>query len=278
MNLRKIVSLALILFGVLLFTNVIPLATVIYADFEFLWLFPANAIDPNQPYPLKAGSTYTFYIQVKDTTGQPEHVKGIVGNESFTIPFLKQLSDDVYAFRLNDAWTAPELGSEITFKWQVTNAIKDKTLTAYTYGEVIAPSGFFTINGKKVDVDSTIIVYDENVTFGFTATKDGDLIERVLLRVTNPDGTEWNVDATEITADTYWEESYTLPEHGTYTILGLIVTAAGPTYRMMSITMAWGDVSPWDVSPLAGRWNQILGLSSIAIGVFLFIRQRKKPL
>lgn len=264
------------------------MATIIYEDFKFVYLFPADATDPSMPYGLLANTTYTLDCIIKDSSGTPKSVICKIGETTYTLKLRTLIFDptpDTYEFELFLTWKSPSEGT-VTFQWEARNSRDEKTITASSYGEVIAPEGYFSINGQKVGQDTTIYVYDPTVTFGFTATKDGNLITKVWVNVLNPDATQWTEDLEEKTENTFWEIKYTLPEYGVYYVYGYINIGEFTGYRLMSIVIPWNltdseDGGLWDSKGGDGlaRPNQLtwLGLALVFVGtVMTFIGGRKK--
>lgn len=165
-------------------------------------------------------------------------------------------------------WTVPELANtKLKFMFKaVDEAGNSRTKT--TYGLIGAPDGYFTINGKRADEDTRIVVSDPKLTFEFTATNLGSAITNVVVKVSQGGTLVKEVTLTETTADQKWSGSYTLPAQGAYQVDG-IVWVGSNSYQKMSLLMEYG-----------GGWmslttSQIVGIVIAVVGAALMVYGRK---
>lgn len=259
---------------------VVPMATLIYQNFSFYYVDPANALDPNQPCALRAGKTYALGAELLDTSlNPPPSVTCTVEGTEYIIPFSHEDFAGLYWYLLENAWTAP-LRSEnqttlIKFEWTATSSDGNATITAEAYGKLTGLEGYFSINGHTVEKDSVIRVYDATVKFGFTATRDAGSIERVFVVLGGP--VQHIVELEDMANKTYWETEYTLPETGTYHAKGTVMTEAG-SYQLMSILLPWEseDLPFWREYP--SKMNELtwIGLGFMILGVAMSFMERKR--
>lgn len=280
MNVKQIVGMVLLLFGLLALTNVIalPIATV-----HVVGVAPTiygvglkgniyvMSTDISNPSEFPAGATYVWVVcepgeepvsaaLVIDGSETWDDFGGFSESNGWYFALMKPVGADE-----PQEWTA--MAGEHTFEITVVDAQGD-TATKTVYGTAIsaAPEGQFTINGQAVTPESEITVYTHDLNFVFEATSGGDLIDRVEVHIEG-EGIDETFLLSETVADSRWEGSYTVPKDGTYICTGTVYTTSGDSIVLMSLTMPVGITEGVSMPQL------LVGLSSIAVGALLVLKR-----
>jgi len=294
--LRRVSGLILVALGLLCAFNVVSvtrlLATVIYPQHFWYHLYP-DSDDSSNPTLLSAGSTVTIscklvYYDATAGVELPSPAYWVVKiavrkvSDGTVVKVIDLgIQDDVQGgveigghfcsvAIWEEQWTVPAtVGVMYRFEWSAQ--VKDSggndygTQTYMTYGKTadVEPDGVFKINGRDAGQTSSIVVLDPTLSLSFTPTKNPDKITFVKVESWKGGVLQSTVTLSKQTDGTY-KGSYTLPGCGVYELKGFIEWAGGSPLRKMSVLMSWGDGDGgWF------GWNQLVGLSSIAIGIFL---------
>jgi len=290
MNIQKIVSIALMVIGVVFLASpvLLPgLATVIYPEKFWYSFYPDGTAD--NPTMLTPGET----IQLKCEVVSYDARLGISlpGDGFWTgycaingqkIPLTNQgprsgVENRYVVYPFTGEWAVPqEEGVTYTFEWTIEIRVWDEsqnkavlidTKSTATYAKTIAeePDGYFTVNGKRADQQTTIVVLEPTLSLGFTATKNGDKISSVYVEVWKGGN---KIDTVTLSGSTpTWTGTYTLPDYGTYQLKGFYTWTEGTApIQKMSVTVGWNEQMPSIVlTPL-----QVIGIVFVALGAVIF--------
>jgi hypothetical protein len=302
-NLRMILGLILIVFGLLSFFNIVSpmrlLSTVIYPQHFWYQLFPDSTNSTN-PSIISEGGTITLSIKLVyyDATNDIELPSPAYWDVSVSITKVSDGSlvqniafgdfDEVQGGVEIDGcfcsiaiweepWTVPAgIGEQYNFTWTVV--IKDSAGTVYgtqtrsTYGKTadIEPDGTFKINGVDASQTSSIVVLDPDLVLDFVPIKNAEKIIAVVVQVWKG-GVQIEVTGLTLQGDGSYRGAYQLPGPGTYELKGLIEWTDGPAIPKMSVLASYGETPP----PLISV-NQIIGGICMAAGAFLTLSDRIK--
>ena len=248
---------------------------VVYTSVEVKTTNPASG-DVNSPTPLFSGS-YTLKSTISDPSDEADRisceittVSGGPFSETVTLAWSSWAGGDLQ--RYAGSWTVPTLTETVLkFHFRVLDAGGNQIVTKDAYGILgVYPDGYFTINGAQVGSTDVLYVTDPTLAFEFYATKGGNYIDKVGVLVY---GVE-SIFLTEVTADTKWTGSYTLPAKGSYTLEGVVyIGTTGLT--LMSMSMGWGEGENGGLllDPVAMAFG-VMGLACLAVG--LLVPSKKK--
>jgi len=280
----KVFGLALIMFGMLLLTNVIPLATVIYYTApSFSYPYPGGTA--SSPTSLPVGTVISIKVTATDAVDPSTQLTCTVqvttysgstydsGAKSMSVV----TSSGVYQYHAYD-WTVPNLeGTTIKFHFVVTNTGGVST-TLDTYGSIGDPTGDFYINGNKVTSSSVVKVTSPTLTLKVSLTSLQSYVTGVEIDVVQGSTTlkafksssgDFSVSGNDYSA------SYTLPSGGTYTIKALIYTdvkTQGISLAVLGLSLNSGISTEGGglLGLILSRLNTLSGVGLIAIGAVLF--------
>jgi len=291
-NFRKALSLALIIIGIFLLASPVVLArfaTVIYAEKFWYSFYPDGTVDdptmltPGETIQLKCELVYRDVYAGIDLPGIHYWIVEVTinpGGQTIKLDYQESIyhSEGRYTTAIFvSSWTVPS-GECVsyTFSWKVT--LRDNNRNVYdtksttTYARTIAeePDGYFTINNKRADQQTTIIVLDPTLSLGFTATKNGEKITIVYVEVWKGGSKIGTVTLSG--SNPTWTGTYALPDYGTYQLKGFYTwTGSAQPLQKMSITVGWGEQPPTiTLTPL-----QILGIVCIALGAVLYLTREE---
>jgi len=291
----KVSGLILMAFGMLLLTNVIPLATVIYYTPPSLsYPYPGGTASP--PTSLPVGTVISIKVTATDAVDPSTQLTCTVQMTTYSgstydsgAKFMSVVtSSGVYQYHSYD-WTVPNLdGTIIKFHFVVTNTGGVST-TLDTYGSIGDPTGDFYINGNKVTSSSIVKVTSPMLTLKVSLTSlqsyvtgvEVDIVQgSAILKTFKSSSGDFSVSGNDYSA------SYTLPSGGTYTISALIYTSAKPQgISLAMLGLELDSVISTEGGGLLGlilsRLNALSGIGFIAIGAVLFTqfgkpKKRKK--
>jgi hypothetical protein len=301
-NVRMILGLILIVFGLLSFFNVVSpmrlLSTVIYPQHFWYQLFP-DSTNSSNPTIISEGSTIMLSIKLVyyDATNDIELPSPTYWDVSVSITKVSDgsliqnidfgIRDDTQSVEIDgtfvaiaiweEPWTVPAgIGEQYNFTWIVV--IKDSAGTIYgtetrtTFGKTadIEPDGTFKINGVDVSQTSTMVVLDPDLVLDFVPIKNADKITAVVVQVWKA-GSQIAQTGLTLQGDGTYRGAYQLPGPGTYELKGLIEWTGGLPIPKMSVLARYGETPP----PLIGV-NQIIGGICMAAGAFLMLPERIK--
>jgi len=282
---RRLSGLALIVFGLLCFLNVVSIAkmaTVSYIDI-WVYLYPGST-DSASPDMVTIGSTVTLTATLRyadyskgwysDPYSWTVTVDIYKGESKVQTVTLYSYDPGMYIDMADwtGSWTIPnEEGTLYRLVWNV-NTYDSGTTSKNTYAKtpLTEPDGSFKVNGKDTSQTSTLHVVNPTLTLSFTPSKAADKITGAYVEVWNGGSKTTSVTMTKQTDGTY-TGSYTLPNYGTYELRGYVEWNGGnPLRKMSALSTGGAEEGP------SGRWfglNQAIGLLSIAIGVFLMAKR-----
>ena len=290
MTQQRMIGASLMVVGVLLLFNIIPLATIIYPAHFWYSLYPDGTSD--DPALITIGETIspTIKLVYHDATANirlpsPAYWKVSVTIDGSTINF--GLPDEfLSSVKVNDhwctvavwqdSWTVPAgEGVTYTFIWKAViydgdgTYIDTKEKTTYAKTALDEPDGYFTINGLKASEVTTHVVLEPTLKLGFVATKNPEKLTEVYVEVL-----KGGVKVSTVTLtgeDSTYSATYTLPSHGTYELKGYYTWTGSTTpIRKMSVTASWGEEALPFKLPISGI--QIFGALLIAAGVVLAVK------
>ena len=295
-----IVGLFLLIGGGVALAGYTQMATVIYPQFFWYSLYPSGS--SSNPTLLTPGNTITVSIKLVyfDATANVElpsptywdvFVTIVGGGKDYFIDFglrtgtqpgVKVDSHFCAIAIWEKPWTVPAGdGVQYTLGWRV--AIKDKngvtigTKTTTTYAKTpdVEPDGVFKINGQVASETAQLIVLDGKLDLLFTATKSGELINRVYVTVTKA-GEAIDGDVELTGSNPTWRASYTLPGPGTYELHGFFRWGTqNAVIRKMNLVTSWGEETappgPRTLSKaeMMGLVSAFLGAVFIALGIVM---------
>jgi len=120
------------------------------------------------------------------------------------------------------------------------------------YMELISPGypeGYFTINDVVMGEEDVIYVNRPELDIRFVVTNNSELIGRVYVLITRPDGVTDEVELAPV--DDVYEAAYTMAEYGNYTIEGYVEDRWGVSTRLLSVS--------YDFSGLCGPRPRVEG-------------------
>jgi len=287
MDLKFLLPGILMLTFAFLIQPIIGMATVLYTSSTVtIQNYAPGSTDPNNPGGIYPGASMDLVVVLKYET--PESIErvyvAITGghygtNTEIDIPFDSydsgtQLSWYVLPEGFTSGDDPPNTNYTLTFKAIASDGRKGE-LTAYM--TVLEADGIFYINGEPVTPDSYLIVTEPTLTIKFKATKNGEIIELVKIKITDVTEPLYPNELTtktlsETQTDLEWTTSYTLPKYGTYKIEGWIYYG-GVYYQKMSIIGGWGEPEqqtatlPMIVTSLQWTFG-VIGAMLTLIGVF----------
>jgi len=273
----QIVGALLIVAGLLFFTNVISIATVIYDGTPPTITIWAPSGTQTSPTPYTPGQAIPIMVGAYDTgTGIDSAICEIssVAGDSYSNTLTLVYSDtmanygDIYVY---NGFTIPNLssGTKLKFLFKVTDK-NGNLATQDAYVLVGVPDGYFTINGQRADTTTVMKVTSPTLNFEFTATNLGSQIVKVTVTIHKGNQYLAQVVLTETAADKTWTGSYTLPSEGTYTVRGYLYVSETGGYQKMAILTEWGATP----SPFPFGLNQMFGIALIAVGAVLALKKR----
>jgi len=285
LNVRYAVGALLLVLGVLLVANVFPLSTIIFPEEFWYSVFPDGTVD--NPTLISPGSTIQLKAQLVYYDGQTGIelpgtyltwiVQVTVEGETIT------LSDEVvspvdgrYAtFLFKGTWNVPNVeGKVYAFDWLAIVRDKDRnevgrsTLTTYAKTSDVV-DGYFLINGKNADQESTQVVFSPELDIKFIVTKGASSISRVYVDVYKKGTkiTSFNLVREISTPENpVWAYTYTLPGPGTYELQGYFV-AGDVSYRKMSLITVWDEEMETTV-PLKTVTGVILIVAGLVVALY----------
>ena len=280
----KVSGLILIAFGMLLLTNVIPLATVIYYTPPSLsYPYPGGAT--SSPTSLPVGTVISIKVTATDAVDPSTQLTCTVQMTTYSGSTydsgIKSMSvvtsSGVYQYHAYD-WNIPNVeGTTIKFHFTVTNTGGVST-TLDTYGSIGDPTGDFYINGNKVTSSSVVKVTSPSLTLKVSLTSLQSYVTGVEIDVVQGSTTLKTFKSSSgdfsLSGNDY-SASYTLPSGGTYTISALIYTSAKPqgiSLAMLGLELNSGISTEGGglLGLILARLNALTGVGFIAIGVVLF--------
>jgi len=291
---RRGLGVFLIVFGLLSAFNVVSpyrlLATVTYPKYFWYQLYP-DGVDASNPTLLSEGKSITVNVKLVyyDATANVELPSPTYWVVKVTI---RRTSDNVVVKTIDfgrfddvqggvkidsnwcsiaiweESWTVPA-GLGVTYKFEWSAQVKDSsgndygTQTKTTYGKTadIEPDGIFKINGRDASQTSSPMVLDPALSLEFVPSKNADKVTAVKVESWKGGILQSTVSLTKQTDGTY-AGTYTLPGYGVYEIKGFIEWTGGNPLRKMSLIASWGEEGQFG-------FNQIIGIVSMAIGIFL---------
>jgi len=280
----KVSGLILIAFGMLLLTNVIPLATVIYYTPPSL-SYPYPGGTTSSPTSLPVGTVISIKVTATDAVDPSTQLTCTVQMTTYSGSTydsgIKSMSvvtsSGVYQYHAYD-WNIPNVeGTTIKFHFTVTNTGGVST-TLDTYGSIGDPTGDFYINGNKVTSSSVVKVTSPSLTLKVSLTSLQSYVTGVEIDVVQGSTTLKTFKSSSgdfsLSGNDY-SASYTLPSGGTYTISALIYTSAKPqgiSLAMLGLELNSGISTEGGglLGLILARLNALTGVGFIAIGVVLF--------
>lgn len=269
---RQIAGFGLILVGFLMVSGVwAPLAEVIYDPTPPVVtpMFPAGTL--SAPTPVRQGDRVALSTYASD----PE--SGIKnGHVSVYRGDLQDLMGDWTlgtqgggVYRSSQDYTIPAgEGQLYAVQFYATNNALMQTIVVGYMRTMAAPTGQFYINNIAVNEDSVITVSNPALALKFQATQNGGEIRRCYVEVWKDGGLISTVDLTETTADSVWQNSYTLGTAGTYTLKGIITNELN-SFTLMSISFDMGT-SPFNIT-----MSTIVGAIALLFGVVLLAGKKQ---
>lgn len=269
-----IAGLILIIIGVLLFINIIPLTTLVYTN--VINYVPSGT--ETTPTPMRVGESLSIGLMLDASVSNVKcNIEGIGYSYSKTLALTFVIGPIDYEGKTvwsysqtfgETPWKAPD--APVGTKFKFTFTIADTTV-ATGYAIIGDVAGYFTINDKTVDETSILVVDDPTLDIAFHATAYGSGIDHVDISIKKSDANDWKwMTMTEQVADTTWKTTYTLPSTGEYEVRGWLIIS-GVQYRKLSIMASWGE-EPMEWFGL----NQMIGIVLIAVGVALVIVSRRE--
>jgi hypothetical protein len=304
MQIRQIFGIGLVILGVLLVANFLPLTGIMFPS-KFWWsTFPSGT--QSAPTLLKVGTSYMIeadlvFVDKAAGVTLPSPADGITNWEvSCSITFasgasygsipLTTTATSFYWSKDNNYEIAPFTGAFIPASNEVgvatcawTAIVEDKygtvygteTLTTYAAIYTDPPDGYFTLAGVQItSTTQSILVNSSTLPITFVPTAHADQITEVYFTIAKGSGAATKYDLLKQTDGSY-SYTYTLPSAGTYTIYGYFVWSMNPStplQKMSIIALNGGGPglpSGWNISNA-----QILGVISIAVGVVLIFYKR----
>jgi len=279
------VGLILLFIGLLFFTNIMPLATVVFPKYFWYQLYPDGTVD--NPTIITSGDaiTLTAKLVYYDATDNVELPSPYYWKVTVTIEGVTTIDFGHYksvqgGVKIDNhycaiaiwekSWTIPT-GEGVTYKFTWNAKIYDKegvlhgetSKTTYAKTPSEEPDGVFKVNGYDATEMTSLVVFSNALQFEFDATKNPDKITRVYVEVWK--GSLINTVSLEKKTTSHYEGTYTLPASGTYELKGYI-TWSGGTFRKMSITAGWGEE---EQPPFAFGTNQLIGAIMMFFGVIM---------
>lgn len=256
----------------------IPMATLFYVD--ILEVYPAGTLE--EPTFVEAGyeiNRPAIVVNIKLDNFPILTIKGPAGDPYSLEREMSLLAEfvDFCIYKTQEKWIVPDQpsGHKYSFHFEI-----EGTEVHVSYLEIAEGSGYFTINGHRVDEETILVVQNPELEIVFTDTSSQeDAIERVKVKITK-DGTPtelWPAQNGRI-----WSVDYTLPEFGKYAIEGWFWTEAGGT-KVMSVLALWGDGTgdgvDGDGQEPKWKMNKVtwVGLGLFIVGVVTtFMRGKKR--
>lgn len=289
MNGRRIAGCLLLIAALLVGTGIVPIsgATVTYDTPPVITpLFPSGSA--SSPFPLVKGQNiqFTAYISPADSVAWAScQVLDGNGNSLVIITLIKDQptlaivndgdgggSSGGTNFRAASFWICPSVdGATYTFRFKAANTAGQISTVdvpgVVPTGQVL---GQFYINGQVVNTDSRITVSDPALQLKFRATAYGNLATgvQVQLRDYATGLAIQTVPLSESSEDVEWTGALTLPDKGTYTIVGTVFQN-NQYFTLMSVVA--------DMGGEPASYNTIIALILGALGAALFISPKKSP-
>ena len=294
-NLLIIPGIVFIFIGLLFMTNIVNLATILYPSKFWHSLYPDGTstnptmFTPSSTIQLKAiliyhdaqtgvrlpGSYATWIVTV--TISELGKTVNLPGKEH-----IPSIENRYTGMLFEGSFNVPsDEGKSLTFNWLVIlrddnrNEYSRKSTTTYARTILDEPDGYFTVNGKKADEQTTHLVLEPTITVGFTPTKNAEKITRVYAEVWEGTSKVTTYDLTK--SGTQYTKTYTLPGYGTYTFKGFYKwTGATTPIQKMSVVVGWeeGEVNGDGFPP--GRYlNQIIGSVLLIVGIVCIVLPSK---
>jgi len=176
-------------------------------------------------------------------------------------------------------WTTPtEEGKLLSFEWLVIireyvgdgqyEELGRVTTTTWGKTPLEEPDGYFTINGRRADQTTTLVVLDPGLTVEFIPTRKPEKITSVFCEIYYKESL---IDTFYLSKDTTYKARYTLPHPGTFEIKGFFEWDGQPRVPKLSIAITWGEEPPaLPILSITGALIAIVGFVMYAreIGVF----------
>jgi len=143
-----------------------------------------------------------------------------------------------------------------------------QTMTTYGATPLTQPDGTFSVNGQVATQTSGIVILNPTLTLTFVPSKSADKITGVTVAVLKGSTTQSTVTLVKQSDGSYLA-SYTLPGYGSYTLNGYIAWSGGTPLQKMSLVATYGE----SVTGYQIGINQIIGIISLAAGIFLAVKK-----
>lgn len=240
---------------------------------EGVYLASPNSQMVDYPSSLPMGTSYLIRIDVFEpgTESVVCDIATVTGEEySKTISLSRKGS---FMFTYN--WQVPELeeGTVLSFTFRILDSENVTIIQITVYGVIgDFPMGYFTVNDIEVADADMIEVDDPELVIQFYATENGDKIDSVEVQVRKKGESELieKVILAEVTANTVWENTYTLPEPGTYEFAGWMDVTF--TERRFAIV---GFLVEWEM-PILQLSLVFVGVGLLIVGAVLTVKPRRK--
>jgi hypothetical protein len=300
MNYKLLIAAALILVGFIFLSSAVGLQ-VIRDPGEPNEPSPLQAVsemypggDDGSPTVLEAGTTVNIrmVLAARDTTYASWSIVASIAPYPYTyssttpkvvltfktFTTVAGSTGRLYLADYQGAWTVPYSTEDQLFRVQWTVKYNgDLLATRTSYCRTIGgsdvpdevPSGAFTINGQAAGTDSNIVANDGKLTFAFTPSQAADRIGKVYIEMWDDNA---KISTIELKASSgVYSGSYTLPDHGYYTLKGFIQpTGSNAPVQTLSIFMD----NPDDGSGTDSYYPWV-GIALIVGGVTVFFISRR---
>ena len=280
----SIVGALFIIFGALLSTNLVTLATVIYdiAPPRIVWCVPGGNLDT--PMLLVSSqtmdiSTFTYddvdpIDKIIATVTISQHSGQSYGPETLTLSYSMSLG-----YHIRSGWVVPALSLDTVLKFVFTS--KDaagNSASKTSYGIIGKPfAGDFYINNQKVTSTTVIYVSSPTLAFKISMIQGALIVNGLKIEVSKIDLSGSSSLVKTITksdmsqsGDDY-TSSYSLPSQGRFVVTAGVADSTN-WYTLAVVGISFGAVG--DV--LTQYRNQMVGVPLMLAGVILMARPRRR--
>jgi len=268
-----IVGLLLPFLGV----NVWSVAVVVYDPNPPQLANPQPPGSSDSPTPLTPGDSEKISVVVYEAETDIKSVTCTIyrdGSYIASLTLVKGMST-MLGTEYYKSWTVPSTEGTYKFVFRATD-MADNTAAISSYGVVGGqPDGVFYINDEEATETSEIYVKTSTVTIKFVATKNGEYITDVLVRVYDENEKLLEeITLTEAEEDTEWRGSYTFPSPGVYIFKGWF-KSGGTWFNKMSIVVGW-DVGgfKFEIPSWSRLLNAVTILGLMMLGTGLVVDKR----
>lgn len=259
MNAWLVTGMGLALAGALILSGLIPMATVSYIDpDEILTLSPDGTRDA--PTPAVAGSQINLMVQLRaydsyenlalPSWESPDNWEVKAAVSSGDVVYFSNPEKVASGLPSNptrvtyiwyESWKVPEeYGALYSITWTIT--IRDESgasageiaRTTYVTTDPAVPDGYFLINGRNVDMDTTLTVFSPSLSFRFIPTSEATRISGAYVVVSEGKTVVARMELVPQGDGTY-AGTFTLPNQGVYSVNGYMNTTEGASIRLLSV-------------------------------------------